>query len=445
MFRRFSWVLLVSAAAQLLHAQVAPPFVSMGDSITEAVQSADASLRTQPYSYVNLIAQQMGVSFPLPLIASGPTSAIFSVRGRSRINPALPASNLGVSGANVNSILNQQAGQPVDDETDLVLEPRTGSQMQIAQSLRSPFTICWIGNGDVLSAVLAWNNLNATQMTSVAQFTADYAQIISDLTSWPTKAVVGTIPDVSEIGFVFTPQDLVTFLGSDYGLPPGSLTTLPTMLLIKLGLLDPSILQNPSYVLDPSEVATIQQRIDTFNQIIKTDAAAAGIAVADIGGAFQQIQQNPPVFNGVALTRRFNGGLLSLDGVHPSNIGHGLIANYFIQAANQAFGMTIPQLSQAQLNQIANADPFIDWNGNLVVRGRPLAGLLETLGPVLGISGDLNDKPGAARAAVKGIDKAAGQAFMQQYLALKGLPATTPWGPEDAIKAMQELFQFWPH
>jgi hypothetical protein len=219
------------------------------------------------------------------------------------------------------------------------------------------------------------------------------------------------------------------------------------MLLIRLGIFDCSIVQNPSYVLDPTEISTIQQATQAFNQIIKNDAAAAGLAVADIAAIFNQIQTNPPVINGLALTTHYNGGLLSLDGVHPSDTGHALAANAFIAAANQAFGMSIPVLSTNAITQIADADPFIDWNQNLVVRGRPLAGIVETLGPILGISGDFTDQPPstppAKGASAPKIDKAAGQAFMRQYFSLKGLPASTPWGVQDAVQAMNELFGLW--
>jgi hypothetical protein len=43
------------------------------------------------------------------------------------------------------------------------------------------------------------------------------------------------------------------------------------------------------------------------------------------------------------------------------------------------------------------------------------------------------------------IDKAAGEAFMRQYFTLQGLPADTPWGPNDAINAMKQIFKFWLH
>jgi GDSL-like Lipase/Acylhydrolase len=443
--------LLTAVCAASVFAQAPPAFVGMGDSIGEGVQSADATWQTQPHSYLNLIAQQMGVSFPLPLIVGTPISNIFTVSGRARLNPNLNASNLAVSGATVNSMLTQVAGQPVANEADLVLEPRTGTQMGIAQSLGSPFTICWIGNGDALQSVLAWDQLNSTPplLTNVSQFGADYYQIMKDLAGLNGKVVVGTVPDIPQIAFVFTQQDLIAFLGTDFGMPEGSYTTLPTMLLIKLGLLDgTAALQTPNskYVLSSANASLISSTIGQYNQIIRMDAEAAGFAVADINAAFEQLMETPPVFSGVALTRQFNGGLFSLDGVHPSDIGHALAANIFIQAANQQFGTSIPLLTQgpqSQLTQIADADPFIDWDGSLVVRGRPLAGLLETLGPFLGISGNLNNTPGAAPApaAVSKIDKAAGQRFMQQYLTLKGLPANTAWTAQDAINAMKEVFR----
>ncbi len=416
----------------------------MGDSLGEGVQSANSTWQTQINSYLNFVAHQMGVNFPLPLIVGTPFSNIFTDSGRARLNPNLNASNLAVSGATVDSILHQAAQQPPQTEADLVLAPRTGStQMQAAQSNPAPFTICWIGNTDVLSAVLAWNQLTTLPMTSVQQFETDFGQIATDLRLMGGHAVVATIPDIPQIAFVVTPQDLKTFTGSDYGLPAGSYTTLPTMLLIKLGLVDGNtILQNPNYVLTAAQAAQITQRVNDFNQIIVSDAADSGLAVADINSYFEQAQANPPVFHGVALTRQFNGGLFSLDGVHPSDIGHAIAANVFIQAANQKFGMNIPLLTQAQLTAIADADPFIDWDGSHVVRGRPLAGLLETLGPFLGISGNFNNNPGAAPAAsAPKIDPAAGQRFMQQYFTLKGLPAKTPWTQQDAINAMKEVFR----
>jgi len=60
-----------------------------------------------------------------------------------------------------------------------------GSQISIAESLRSPLIICWVGNNDVLGAVTKIDELNdseiASQITPTVTFDANYAQITSRL------------------------------------------------------------------------------------------------------------------------------------------------------------------------------------------------------------------------------------------------------------------------
>jgi len=434
MFQKLTAISLFCVCAAIASAQTPPPYVSLGDSLTEGVQSADANTATQPNGYANLLAQQMGVSFPLPLIDTSWYGTIESVSGRTRANPSLLVSNLGVSGADTTSMLTQAAGQPIDDETDLVEEPRTGTQVQIAQQLQSPFMTCWIGNNDALGAILAFDQLNATQITPLPVFESNFQQILAGLTGWNDKVVFANIPNVTQIGFLFNNADLQLFLGNSYGLPDGSYTTLAAMLLIRIGVLSPSILQNPNWVLDPTEVQTIQNAITSFNQVIAQDAAAAGMPVVDINGFFSDIQQNPPTFGSVTLTPRYLGGIFSLDGVHPSDIGHALVANAFIQQIDTSFHMSIPQLSQQQLIAILKADPFVDFNNNLRVRGRFGEGLLETLGPFLGISGDLRDGLMAP-----GIRPELGPQFMRAYFAATGQDPNRSWTTADAVEAMRHI------
>ena len=354
-----------------------------------------------------------------------------STSGRSRIDPTALVANLAVSGASSGSILTDSAGQPVDDETDLVELPRTGTQIGIAQQLQSPLVVCWIGNNDVLGTALAFDDMDASQITSQQDFAANFQTVVADLSGWNAKVVYANIPDITRIGFLFSPADLQLFLGSSYSLPEGSYTSLAAMLLIRMGLLPPLILRDPSWVLDATEVATIQAAITGFNQTIAADAAAAGMPVVDINALMNQMAANPPTVGGVPLLLRYNGGLLSLDGVHPSDIGHALIANAFIRTMNATWHMGIPKLSASQLTSIALADPFIDFDGNLVVRGRPLKGLLETLGPTLGISGD--------RPMAPGIQPALGRQFMQAYFAATGQSTTRAWTQRDAIEAMRHV------
>jgi hypothetical protein len=426
----------------------------MGDSIGEGVQSADANLRTQPYSYLNFIAGQMGVHFPLPLIRSSPVGVIGDTTFRSRVWPHISGLNLSVSGADVHSLLYEGADAlseghidsetdlvgHIDSETDLVLFPRLGSQMEIAESIGAPLVVCWIGNNDVLSAALSFDQLDASQMTSEEEFKGDFWDIAQGLGTLGGDVVFANIPDVTNIGFLVDRQDLIRFLGDDFDFPEGYYTSIVVMLLIRLGLDDGSLLKHPDFVLDTVEVEKIQDRIGVFNEIIEKCAGEIGAPVVDINALFDDANENPPTFFGIPVTPRFLGGIFSLDGVHPSNIAHAVAANAFIETINSRFPRNIPLISQGELELIFLRDPFQDKDNDCRARGRFGAGLLETLGPLLGISGDKNDfipDPYPPR-----IDPSLGKQFIEQFLILHGKDPhiASQWDKWDAIEAFKEIF-----
>lgn len=427
--------------AGALTAHSAPPaFVGLGDSISEGVQSADANALTQPCSYVNLVARQRGVRFPLPLISVSPAGVVGATIHRRRLEPYRACLNLAVSGADVTSILEDRADArrpaQANTETDLVLFPRTGSQVEVAESLSAPLMTCWIGNNDVLGAVIEFDHLDASQLTPIPQFTEHFQEVVTRLTAGGRKVVFANIPAVTNIAFLADRQDLIRFLGSDYGLPDGHFTSIAAMAMVMAGLADGSIFQDPAYVLDPAELQIIGGHVTALNGVIAETAAAAGMPVVDANALFDQMAANPPVFRGIPLTRRFLGGLFSLDGVHPSNIAHALAANAFIAVMNERFGTSIPSLSAEELDDVFMRDPFVDKDGDGRVSGRPGAGLLETLAPYLGVSGDCDDAipnpPGKVQPA----------AFLRKYAALtgKGPAAGRPWTRADAAAAMRHIF-----
>ena len=373
-------------------AQAPVPFVGMGDSIGEGVQSADASQATQGYSFLNLIAWRMGADLSLPLIRSGLFGAVGSTDARSRINSTTRTRNLAISGADAGSILTDAATAltpgEIDSETELVLFPETGSQIQIAERLRPAVVACWIGNNDALSAALSFDELNATQLTPIPEFTAQFTELVARLDAMGTKAVFGTIPDVTGIGFLLNRQDLIRFLGSDHGLPEGHLTSLAALFLVRLGLQSPSIFSNPNFVLDPAEQAIISSHISALNNVIRATVAAHGMALADMNAVFNVLSLAPFDILGTTLTTRFLGGLFSLDAVHPSNTGHAVTAFFFIEALNSRYGLGIPQIDVASMYWLLQTDPHVDRDGDGRVAGRFGAGLLETVMRLLNITGD---------------------------------------------------------
>jgi hypothetical protein len=377
------------------------PLLGMGDSIAEGVQSADANEFTQPWSFVNMIAFKANLPIPLPLIRTSPNGIVGNMFQRSRIDPFQFNLNLGVSGATVNGVINdiQNATDPSQftTETNLVLFPFTGSQLQIAELLHPLNVIAWVGNNDVLGAITSIDQLNATQMTPIDQFGRDYRSMSARLKATGANVVVGTIPDVTKLGFLMGSEDVNTIFGTTFGMPPANKTTLLTVLLIALQIAPPNILQDPNFSLDPSEIEKIQNHIVALNQIIRSAANANGFAVADVGGKFNRIARGVMLNDVFGVSAKFLGGLVSLDAIHPSNTGNALIASEFISVFNSRFDPKVPPITDTDLLNVILSDPFVDLNGNGRVRGRPGAGFLETIMFQLGVTGD-PETPSVTRA-----------------------------------------------
>jgi len=372
---------------------------ALGDSLSEGVQSADANRETQPVGYASRIALQMRGSFPLPLIDISPVGVVGSTFLRHRIHPSVVAADLGVSGAQVSDTLNTNSQTGTHKEYELVLEPRTTSEIDAAAASPAPLILYWAGSNDVIGAVLSFDKLSTyqQQITPVDAFRANITQAMERLKALHRPAVIGNIPDVTHTAFLMGRQTLEQFAGSDFGLPEGSYTTLITAIELRLGVEDGSILKNPDYVLDAAEIANIRQSVATFNSIIATAAADAGFPVVDVYSYFDNLMSNPPVYGGVALTQVYLGGMFSLDGIHPSDISYALLANQFIRAINTHYSgaiRTIPPLTPRQLERIARHDPFVDHKHDGSVKGRFGAGLLETLAPLLRIKHDAKPPQG---------------------------------------------------
>jgi hypothetical protein len=178
------------------------PFASVvfvGDSLTAGYQNGSLLDTQQPNGFANLIAQQAKFSITLPLI--GPpgvppvlqlVSAAFppviepsSGTSSGRDNGSQQPTDLGVPGQNLHDLINS-APTPVpttDQEiiTDLVLgypAGNTNTQLQETVALKPSAIFLWIGNNDALAADDAGS---ASAMTPLANFTADYAQLMTTL------------------------------------------------------------------------------------------------------------------------------------------------------------------------------------------------------------------------------------------------------------------------
>jgi lysophospholipase L1-like esterase len=239
-----------------------------------------------------------------------------------------------------------------------------------------PFTFFtdWLGNNDALS--YATSGGAGDVLTDKTTFAQLYNLSISRFTANGAKGAVATIPDVTSIpyfntitigailgavqkanpsvqalyvnalvsGTTYAPRaatanDLVilTFPTSKIGTPVSTpFGNLP------YGLTPYTPIEN-QYVLDANEVALTRDYVTSYNNTIKSVAAAKGLAVFDAYTFLTNVKNNGLTVNGQNFTSAYiSGGIFSLDGVHLTPQGYAIVANEFIKAINSTYGSSIP-------------------------------------------------------------------------------------------------------
>jgi hypothetical protein len=112
-----------------------------------------------------------------------------------------------------------------------------------------------------------------------------------------------------------------------------------------------------AYTLDATELALVQTRTGEFNATIKAavDANSATWALVDINKFFASVKAAEVATGGMMIdginfnTKFIVGHTFSLDGVHPSTRGYGVIANEFIKTINTKFDASIPEINVSTL------------------------------------------------------------------------------------------------
>ncbi len=296
--------------------------------------------------------------------------------------------NYGVPGIKLNDIDNPGYGNanPYMERMFTAASPTiTTSYLDFVTAKSFTFFTNWLGNNDALS--YATSGGAGDVLTDKTVFNTKYTTLITRLTATGAKGACATIPDVTTIPYfntvtvplilatvqkanpavtalyvnartssdptvttyaprVATASDLVvlTFPTSKIGVPNGS--------GYPYGLhpLNPIETQ---YVLDANEVAIVKDYVTSYNNTIKSVAAAKGLAVFDAFTFLTTIKTNGYLINGVSLNSNYiSGGIFSLDGVHLTPRGYSIVANQFISAINSTYGSSIPLANVSAYNGI---------------------------------------------------------------------------------------------
>jgi hypothetical protein len=192
------------------------------------------------------------------------------------------------------------------------------------------------------------------------------------------KAVVGTIPDITQIPYFTTipynglnlDADKAASLNQIYGPlgfsfivgsnpfmiedpTAGAFGVRPMvegeMILLSVPLDSMKCHQYGSvyplrdeFVLTLAELQEIRNQILAYNQVIRQYANFHGFAIADTADFYAKLNDGF-VYNGVTMSAKFvSGGAYSLDGIHLNPRGNALLANVFINAINKTYKSSIP-------------------------------------------------------------------------------------------------------
>ena len=361
-------------------------YVAIGNSITAGFQSGGINDLTQNESYAVILAEQMDTDFNVPLMnlpgCPPPFVNIFTQQrllGLSdsdcflRVAP-IPEflHNVAVPGAAVVDVLtNLGTDSDPNPLTTFFLGGQT--QLEAAAVILPTFVSVWIGNNDVLGAILDPTNPgDPALVTDPAVFAQRYGATMDSLDAFGSiqgGALIGVVqvvfaPYLTQGRAYFQASALVpdlTVLANclDFTVIPGTTDTLWVSVPFPYGgpLFGAAALGVPTTmdcsvqdVVSTTELLNMVGAVAAYNQTIATEAADRGWGYLDPNTLLENALQDPtairpfPAFNPLDPqheTAPF-GTALSRDGIHPSTSTHLGTAQALVQLINATYSTTIP-------------------------------------------------------------------------------------------------------
>ncbi len=372
-------------------------YVALGTSLAAGYESDGLAERHQPYSYANQFARLVGsspwdrytidrdgmdtgdIGPMLNLVSLSPliiakTGHVKGTAGNQAL--ATDYHNLGVPGAllydvgDSSAYYGNGAQVPYHSAHFAYVARHRGTLLQQMARLQPTFVTFEYGANEVLGGLFTATHgpmFDAPTWSFILTNTLNGLQALA-----PTaKVAIFNVPDPTDVPFARTfswitrndagaPTPLIGPGGTP--LPAGSLVLLTAGDSLAYGTGFP--VGSHSYVsgapgngrplradqvMTPDQVTTLRDAVTAYNTAIASEAAARGFALVDLYQTFKGLATNGLTYNGHHYTTAFvTGGLFSIDGVHPSDLGYGIMTNALITAVNQKFGATIAALDYSE-------------------------------------------------------------------------------------------------
>jgi lysophospholipase L1-like esterase len=353
-------------------------FVALGTSNSMGVQSAGIFREGQRAAWPAQLASRVRVSFSMPLVQDpgcGPPLlpplakdlAVVGALGEGFVNVVsstcaplergitLPTNNVAISGADVHDALVATPESRGDARTGtLYSRVLAAGQTQVTAMLaqKPTFVSVELAANDVLPASTG----RVSAMTPYANWERDYDAVLAAVKSTGAGAVLVGLPNDAAafpsirrarefaaesaalvgLGIRVTPDCAQS---TNYLFIPGYVLTLAARVPATATCADaPGAVD---YVLTTGDIAAINAQMARMNAHIQAKAAEYGYAYFSLDAVYALPK---PAFSvsGLLFSNSPFGTNISLDGVHPSAQGQGLLAVAAAQAISAKYGVTIP-------------------------------------------------------------------------------------------------------
>lgn len=308
-----------------------------------------------------------------------------------------PFHNLAVPGAKTAHLLMPGYGDPAKGTdnynpffTRLASDPAKASILEDALKLHPTFFTMLIGNNDILSYAMHGGTddvMTPAEGKTGEGFAATLRYIIEKLTEHGAKGILATLPDLTTIPFFNTiaydqlllEKEEAMQLNAHYGIDGIEFKTgrnafivetiangQPTLRQMQTGeIVLCEIMQDPfrtdylsgrlpipkTYYLNATEIAEIKARIIAYNTIITDLATEKSLGLIRLNQLLVHARPDRFYDARVRAIHYTETGAFSLDGIHINAMGQALLANEFIKAIYQTYGMKIPRLPIVQFRK----------------------------------------------------------------------------------------------
>jgi hypothetical protein len=368
----------------------AEKYVALGTSIGMGWQSNGAYYAGQLVSYPSLLAFGSGRPITLPLIQSpgcisplvAPLGAGKRLSGESAAGSTtcapnvagvtLPTQNVSISGALTADALTTPSPGPATAPWYARVLPPGATQLTAALAQQPTIVSVEFGGNEVLGAL---SGLFAPGVTVVPfpYFAGPYSALLDAIGTTHAKAVIFEMPTTATKLPALRPAEEIwanrfEFAALHVDVSPDCHGS-PNYINVSIKSLNAAyegafraanglpnatfscadIPGTPDLVITPSDVADLNALLAQMRAFVEGQAAARGYALASIGALYDRSDlKNRPYSIVNHLTSPIPMGLfISLDGVHPSALGHAILALDAARALNAKYGASFARTSGA--------------------------------------------------------------------------------------------------